>query len=243
MTSFRVWVTRPVFFFHLHLLNRRRASSSLESRQRPCSPAPAHSLNQPLTLAEVETGLQHLHTGRSKALHGYTSEVLHCVQLVATPDDLAPAHLLAPCLLVLFNAAFTTGQVGRPPWSPQYSSLAMPQTQPTIGQSQWMSQPAGYTPTSRYNALSHTQSSSSCGLPPRQATGQSLAPFILPLPFSMLLTRTGMPTSLYTYVWWTSNQPTIRSSGNFFGACYSAWGCMATCWAQYSSCIMALCCP
>ncbi|DBA92607.1 TPA: hypothetical protein ACH3X1_002826 [Trebouxia sp. C0004] len=32
-------------------------------------------------------------------------------QLVATPDDPAPAHLLAPCLVVLFNAAFSTGQV------------------------------------------------------------------------------------------------------------------------------------
>jgi len=32
-------------------------------------------------------------------------------QLVATPDDPAPAHLLVPCLVVLFNAAFSTGQV------------------------------------------------------------------------------------------------------------------------------------
>ena len=72
-------------------------------------PAPAHSLNQPLTLAEV--GLQHLHNGRSGALHGYTSELLRYAQRVATPDDPAPAHLLAPCLVVLFNAAFSTGQV------------------------------------------------------------------------------------------------------------------------------------
>ena len=132
---------------------------------------------------------------------------------------------------------------GRPPWSPQYSNMAMPQIQPTIGQSQWVSQSAGYAPTSWYSALLHTQSSSSCGLPPKQATGQSLALSILPSPFSMLLTSTDMPTSLCTCVLWTSNQPTIRSSGSFFGACYSAWGCMATCWAQGSPCIMALCCP
>ena len=135
----------------------------------PQPPAPAHSLNQPVTLAEIEAGLQHLRNGRSGALHGYTSELLRYAQLVATPDDPAPAHLLAPCLVVLFNAAFRTGQVpspGRPPWSPQFSSMAMPQTQPTIGQSQWVSQSAGYTPVSSYSALSHTQSSSSCGLPP-----------------------------------------------------------------------------
>ena len=118
---------------------------------------------------------------------------------------------------------------GRPPWSHQFSSVAMPQTQPTIGQSQLVSQSAGYTPASWYSALSHTQSSSSCGLPPRRATGQSLAPSILPSPFSMLLTSTDTPANLCTCVLWTSNQPTIRSSGSFFGACYSAWGCTATC--------------
>ena len=39
-------------------------------------PVPAPSLDQPLTLAEVEVGLQQLHNGRSGALHGYTSELL-----------------------------------------------------------------------------------------------------------------------------------------------------------------------
>ena len=62
-----------------------------------------------------------------------------------------------------------------------------------------------------------------------RATGQSLAPSILPSPFSMLLTSTDKPANLCTCVLWTSNQPTIRSSGSFFGACYSAWGCTATC--------------
>jgi len=92
---------------------------------QPPPPAPAHSLNQPLTLAEIEVGLQRLHNGRSGALHGYTSELLRYAKLVATPDDpapapahllapcllVSPAHLLAPCLLVLFNAAFSTRQV------------------------------------------------------------------------------------------------------------------------------------
>ena len=218
-------------------------ATQLPAPHTPQPPAPAHSLNQPLTLAEIEVGLQHLHNGRSGALHGYTSELLRYAQLVATPDDPAPAHFALWCCSMLPSPQGRCPSPGRPPWSPQYSSMAMPQTQPTMGQSQWVSQSAGYTPTSWYGALSHTQSSSSCSLPPRQATGQSLAPSILPSPFSMLLTSTDMPTSLCTCVLWTSNQPTIRSSGSFFGACYSAWGCMATCWAPYSPCIMALCCP
>ena len=86
-------------------------ATQLPPPHTPQPPAPAHSLNQPLTLAEIEVGLQHLHNGRSGALHGYTSELLRYAQLVATPDDPAPAHLLAPCLVVLFNAAFSTGQV------------------------------------------------------------------------------------------------------------------------------------
>ena len=142
-------------------------------------------------------------------------------------------------------SAFSTGQVIQS-WKTslvQVLSVAMPQTYTTIGQSQWVSQSAGYTPASWYSALSHTQSSSSCGLPPRQATGQSLAPSILPSPFSMLLTSTDMPTDLCIYVLWTSNQRMIRSSDSFFGACYSAWGCTATCWAQFSLCMMALYCP
>ena len=74
-------------------------------------PAPANSLNQPLTLAEVELALQRLHNGRSAAMLGYTSELLRYAKLSATPEAPAPPHLLAPCLLVLLNAAFSTGQV------------------------------------------------------------------------------------------------------------------------------------
>ena len=59
----------------------------------------------------TKVGLQQLHNGRSRALHGYTSELLRYAKLVATPDDPASAQQLAPCLVVLFNAAFSTGQV------------------------------------------------------------------------------------------------------------------------------------
>lgn len=42
---------------------------------------------------------------------GYTSELLRYARLPFTPDAPVPPHLLAPCLLVLFSAAFSTGQV------------------------------------------------------------------------------------------------------------------------------------
>jgi len=47
-------------------------ATQLPAPHTPQPPAPAHSLNQPLTLAEIEVGLQQLHNGRSGALHGYT---------------------------------------------------------------------------------------------------------------------------------------------------------------------------
>ena len=75
---------------------------------------PAHSLSQPLTLAEVEAGLQQLHNGRSSALHSYTSE-LRYAKLAPTLEVPAPADLLAPCLVVFFIAAFSTGQAGQMP--------------------------------------------------------------------------------------------------------------------------------
>ena len=74
-------------------------------------PVPAHILNRPFTLEEVETLLRSLHNGRSAAILGYTSELLRYAQLSADPDMPAPPHLLAPYLLVLFNAAFSSGQV------------------------------------------------------------------------------------------------------------------------------------
>ena len=42
---------------------------------------------------------------------GYISELLRYAKLTADHEDPAPPHLLAPCLLVLFNAAFRTGQI------------------------------------------------------------------------------------------------------------------------------------
>ena len=89
----------------------------------PQHPVPEHSLSQPLTLAEVAVGLQYLHNDRLGALHGHTSELLRYAKLVATPDDQAPLHLLAPGRVVVFNAAYRTGQV--PPLKNllDYSSL------------------------------------------------------------------------------------------------------------------------
>ena len=109
-------------------------ASQLPALHTAQSPVPAHRLNQPLNLAEVEDGSQQLHNGRSGALHGCTSELLRYAKLVPTPEVPATAHLLAPCLVVLFNAAFSSGQVptclshGRPPWSLLPSRQGMPQT-------------------------------------------------------------------------------------------------------------------
>ena len=79
-------------------------SSSQHATQLPAPhtaqpPVPAHSLNQPLTLAEVEVGLQQLHNGRSGALHGYTSELLRYAKLEPTPEVPAPRSLAGalPC--------------------------------------------------------------------------------------------------------------------------------------------------
>ncbi|DBB05821.1 TPA: hypothetical protein ACH3X3_009834 [Trebouxia sp. C0006] len=77
----------------------------------PQPPAPATSLDQPLTQAEIEVALQKLHNGRSGALLGYTSELLRYAKLTATDEDPAPEHLLVPCLQLLFNTAFSTGSV------------------------------------------------------------------------------------------------------------------------------------
>ena len=77
----------------------------------PQPPAPAACLDQPLTEAEIEVGLQKLHNGRSGALLGYTSELLRYAKLTATEEDPAPAHLLVPCLQLLFDTAFSTGAV------------------------------------------------------------------------------------------------------------------------------------
>ncbi len=60
-------------------------------------------------MAEVELALQ-LHSGMSGALHGYTPHLLRDAKLVATPDDSVPTQILTPCLMVLFDAAFSTGQ-------------------------------------------------------------------------------------------------------------------------------------
>ena len=77
----------------------------------PQPPAPATSLDHPLTQAEIEVALQKLHNGRSGALLGYTSELLRYAKLTATDEDPAPEHLLVPCLQLLFNTAFSTGSV------------------------------------------------------------------------------------------------------------------------------------
>ena len=74
-------------------------------------PAPAISLDQPLTQAELEVALHKLCNGRSGALLGYTSALLRYAKLAATDKNPAPEHLLVLCLQLLFNTAFILGPV------------------------------------------------------------------------------------------------------------------------------------
>ncbi len=177
-------------------------AAQLPAPHTPQPPAPAHSLNQPLTLAEIEVGLQQLHNSRSGALHGYTSELLRYAKLVATPDDSAPAHLLAPCLLVLFNAAFSTGQVPKS-WK---TSLVTP-----VFKHGDATDTANYGPISVGEPISKLYASIMVQRLVKYTEQQQLRsptqtgyrPSILPSLFSMSLTNTGMLGNLCTYALWT----------------------------------------
>jgi len=97
----------------------------------PQPPAPAISLDQPLTQAEIEVALQKLHNGRSGALLGYTSEMLRYAKLTATDEDPAPEHLW--CLAYSFSSIQLSAlglylSHGRPHWSRRSSRRVMPQT-------------------------------------------------------------------------------------------------------------------
>ncbi|DBA82972.1 TPA: hypothetical protein ACH3X1_006749 [Trebouxia sp. C0004] len=111
-------------------------ATQLPAPHTPQPPAPAHSLNQPLTLAEVEVGLRHLHNGRSGALHGYTSELLryaHLWPLQMIRHQLTCWRLALWCCSTLPSPQGRCPSPGRLPWSPQCSSMAMSQTQPQTG--------------------------------------------------------------------------------------------------------------
>ena len=86
-------------------------ATQLPEPHTPQPPTPAASLNTPLTQTEIECALDRLHNGRSGALLGYSSELLRYAKLCPSDDDPAPAHLLLPCLQLLFDTAFSTGSV------------------------------------------------------------------------------------------------------------------------------------
>ena len=162
--------------------------SSATCSSRATIPALEHSLNEPLTLAEVAAGLQQLHNGRSGALHSYTSELLRYTRLVATTDDPAPTHWLTPCLIssaisplmVLFNVAVSTGQV------PQSWKTSL--VSPVLFKHGDATDTAKYRPVSVSNLVSKLyasimvrrliQSAAQTGYQPDLDT-------ILPLPFSV----------------------------------------------------------
>jgi len=120
----------------------------------------------------------------------------------ATPDDPAPAHLLAPCLLVLFNAAFSTGQVPKS-WK---TSLVTP-----VFKHGDATDTANYRPISVGEPISRLYASIMVQRLVKYTEQQQLRsptqtgyrPSILPSLFSMSLTNTGMLGNLCTYALWT----------------------------------------
>ncbi|KAL0017984.1 hypothetical protein WJX77_009930 [Trebouxia sp. C0004] len=76
---------------------------------------------------EIQTALQALHSGRSGALLGHTSEFLGDAKLAPTAEDPGLQKLLVPYLHPLFNAAITSGQFPNP--GPLRSSLSSAEAQ------------------------------------------------------------------------------------------------------------------
>ena len=72
---------------------------------------PATVLNAPITLAEVQLGLQRLNNGRSTGRQGLPAELLRYAQHVPTADNPHCPHLLAPVLQTVLNSAFQHGHV------------------------------------------------------------------------------------------------------------------------------------
>ena len=63
------------------------------------------ALDAPISLEEVQVGLQHLHNNRASGKHGLPAELLRYAQGESSP------HVLAPVLVDVFNAAFLAGTV------------------------------------------------------------------------------------------------------------------------------------
>ena len=90
-------------------------SSCTATKLQPSCQLLTHLSPLPLCTASISLSLWL----RLRLLHSCTvadwgpctpQHLLRDAKLVATPDDSAPAHPLASCLMVLFNAAFSTGQ-------------------------------------------------------------------------------------------------------------------------------------
>ena len=69
------------------------------------SPSLLEALHAPISLGEVQRGLQHLHNGRACGRDGLPAELLRYAKGDSSP------HVLAPILMDVFNAAFVVGKV------------------------------------------------------------------------------------------------------------------------------------
>ena len=201
--------------------------------------AVADSVNQPLTLAEVEVGLQKLRNGRSAAMLGYTSELLRNAKLSATPESPAPPHLPASA-----DAAFSTGQVPQP-WK---SSLVNPICK--------KGDTTAATDTANYRLIA-------VGEPISRLHVNMLAQRLVSSTEQRLLTQTGYRPELGTihqafalkhvidkhryakqplYLCFFDLKSALTgSSGLYCGVCFRGWGYNVICWGLFNPCTMAAC--
>ena len=77
----------------------------------PHSPEPAAVLNAPISLEEVQNGLQRLNKSRSAGQQGIPSELFRYAQCNAPGEGPRPSHMLAPVLQCVLNSAFQAGHV------------------------------------------------------------------------------------------------------------------------------------
>ncbi len=208
-------------------------------------PVPAHTLNQHISVAEIETAVQALHSGRSGVLLGHTSEFLCHAKLAPIAEDPALQILLVPYLHPLFNAAFTSGHFPQS-WR---TSLVTP-----IFKRGDATQAANYRPTAVGEPISRLYASILVRRLVQFTKQQQLRPITQTAYWPQLgtihqvfnlqhvMTNTSVPSAPCTCALRTSRLPMTRFSGCCSGRCWRGWGFRDPCMGPYSIFMTAACC-